>query len=309
MWTRRTQSATYLVSAFVLSLSVIALPSPVLAGRSSETELTIFTVNYPLKYFAECIAGEHAMVVFPAPAGCNPAFWTPDPQHITAYQSADVIFLNGATFARWIMLASLPQSKIVNTSGAFKEDYIEIVDAVTHSHGTDGEHSHVGTASTTWLDFKQAAMQAEAILKELSRKAPEKAQIFEGNFRSLERDLLALDEEMERIVSGKRDLPLVASHPVYQYLARRYNLNLESVMWEPEEMPSEEMWKELEYGLQAHPATWMIWDGEPNPESIERLENLGVRSTVFDPCSNAPEEGDFLTVMRENVKILRTIFE
>ena len=309
MWTRRTQSATYLVSAFVLSLSVIALSSPVLASRSSETELTIYTVNYPLKYLAERIAGEHATVVFPAPGGCDPAYWAPTPEHITAYQSADIILLNGATYARWITWATLPQSRIVNTSRAFKEDYIEIVDGMTHSHGTDGEHSHYGTASTTWLDFKQAAIQAEAILEALSLKQPQRAGIFESNFRSLEKDLLALDEEVENIASKKQDLPLVASHPVYQYFTRRYGLNLESVMWEPEEMPSEELWEELEYGLQAHPAAWMIWDGEQNPDSVDRLLKLGIRSIVFDPCSNVPEEGDFLTVMRENVKNLRTIFE
>ena len=104
-------------------------------------------------------------------------------------------------------------------------------------------------------------------------------------------------------------MPLVASHPVYQYFARRYGLNLKSVMWEPEEMPTAEQLKEVENSLEAHPAKWMIWEGEPNPESVKKLEKLGVRSIVFDPCGNTPEEGDFLTVMQENVTNLRIAFE
>jgi zinc transport system substrate-binding protein len=110
---------------------------------------------------------------------------------------------------------------MVNTSKAFKENYINIDDAVTHSHGMDGDHSHSGTAFTTWLDLRQAVMQAEIILKALSRKLPEEKEKFESNFRLLEKDLLTLDNELEKITSKASNLPLVASHPVYQYFGIR----------------------------------------------------------------------------------------
>jgi len=180
---------------------------------------------------------------------------------------------------------------------------------VTHSHGKGSEHSHSGTAFTTWLDFEQATAQAEAIMKALSGKLPEESGLFEENFVALSKDLLAIDKEIKKIVARNPDVPLVASHPVYQYLARRYGLNVKSVMWEPEEMPTMEQWRELEHGLESHPARCMIWEGDPNPESVKKLENLGVESIVFDPCGNAPGEGDFLTVMQTNVKNLRTAFE
>lgn len=298
-----------LALALNFCLAVFAAPSPAFAERESGEKLIIYTVNYPLKYFAERIAGDHATVVFPAPPDVDPVFWTPDLETTKAFQGADLILLNGATYAKWTMKATLPQFRCVNTSKAFKDNYIEVTDIVTHSHGMGGDHSHSGTAFTTWLDLEQAATQAEAIMKALSRRLPEDAESFEKNFRLLEKDLLALDTEIEKIVARKPDMPVVASHPVYQYLARRYGLNLESVMWEPEEMPTEEQWKELEYGLEAHPARWMIWEGEPNPESVKKLEKLGVRSIVFNPCASAPGEGDFLTVMQENVTNLRMAFE
>jgi zinc transport system substrate-binding protein len=52
----------------------------------------------------------------------------------------------------------------------------------------------------------------------------------------------------------------------------------------------------------------MIWEGEPIPEPVKRLEEMGVRSAVFDPCGNVPGEGDFLSVMRENVNRLQVVF-
>ena len=39
---------------------------------------TIFTVNYPLKYFTQRIGGDRVRVEFPAPPDEDPAFWTPD---------------------------------------------------------------------------------------------------------------------------------------------------------------------------------------------------------------------------------------
>ena len=80
-------------------------------------------------------------------------------------------------------------------------------------------------------------------------------------------------------------------------------------MWEPYEMPSEEQWKELDYGLKTHPAKWMIWEDNPNPDSVKKLEALGVQSIVFNPCGNIPEEGDFLSVMKQNLENLRIIFK
>jgi zinc transport system substrate-binding protein len=269
----------------------------------------VYTTNYPLAYFAERIAGELADVVFPAPSGIDPAFWTPDKKTIAAYQKADLIVLNGATYERWTDRATLPQFRLVNTSAGFKDDYIETVDAITHSHGLDGEHSHSGTAFTTWLDLSQAAAQARAILEALARKLPADKKALEKNYGALEKDLMGLDEAMGKIVDEDPDLPLVASHPIYQYFARRYGLNLEAVMWEPDEFPTEEQWAELEYGLEGHPARHMIWEGEPLAESVKRLESLGVASTVFAPCMNVPEDGDFLSVMKQNVENLRAVYE
>ena len=79
-------------------------------------------------------------------------------------------------------------------------------------------------------------------------------------------------------------------------------------MWEPDEVPSESLWNELEGILRDHPAKWMIWEGEPAQESIERLRALGVESVVVNPCANRPAGGDFMTVITENTRSLRLIF-
>lgn len=258
---------------------------PVIAGAGGDNsgKLTVYVVNYPLKYFAERIAGDHAKVVFPAPADVDPAYWMPDAKTIADYQRADLILINGANYAKWVRKVSLPRSRMVNTSGDFKGRYMISKEAVTHSHGPEGAHAHESLAFTTWLDFELAARQAEAITKALSRKRPEFRDMFYENYAKLREDLMALDRQIEKIVSKSPHIPLLASHPVYDYFARRYHLNLKTVHWEPDEEPTNEHWMALKSTLKTHPAGWMIWERKPIQASKEGLESMGVKSLVFAP--------------------------
>jgi zinc transport system substrate-binding protein len=193
------------------------------AARVEDAGLTVYAVNYPLQYFAERIAGDLARVEFPAPADVDPAYWTPDAENIAAYQGANVILLNGANYAGWVGMASLPATKMVNTSGAFENRHIHIEGDVTHSHGPEGEHSHSETAFTTWLDPTLAVMQAEAIKAALAEASPENEAAFTTSFESLQRDLLAIDESVATALAEVKAEPLLGSHPVYQYFARRWS--------------------------------------------------------------------------------------
>lgn len=264
----------------------------------------VLVVNYPLKYFAERIGGAAVDVVFPAPGDEDPAFWQPDDAAIARFQNADVILMNGATYSKWAEKVTLPQSKLVDTSAAFKVQYIEIKADGTHSHGPGGEHSHSGTAFTTWIDLTQAIQQAEAVKASLAKFTPDA----EKNFAALKSDLESLDARL--VAVGKRiaNAPLVASHPVYHYFARRYALNLQSVLWEPETVPDDKAMDELKAILAKHPAKWMIWEGEPAKESVAKLDAIGVKSLVVDPCGNVPDAGDFLSVMKANVEALEKAF-
>jgi zinc transport system substrate-binding protein len=284
----------------LLSLA-LALPLP----AAAEGRLTVYTVNYPLYYFAQRIGGDHVEVRFPAPPGRDPAFWMPPIAVLGEYQQADLILLNGASYAQWLDKVSLPRSRLVDTSRAFAADYIPVVDAVTHSHGPEGEHSHTGTASTTWLDLRQASQQAQAIADALVRRLPAQRDEIRRNLGGLQQDLAALDADLARLETDGKISGLLASHPRYQYLARRYGLEIRSVQWEPGQMPTADQWAEIESLLRESPASWMLWEAEPNPPTVSRLEALGVASLVFDPAAGWPSGGDFISIMRDNIERLQ----
>ncbi len=277
-------------------------------ATGQDTKLSVYVVNYPLKYFAKRVGGDLVTVSFPAPRDTDPASWMPDAGTVGAYQRADLILLNGANYTKWVDRVSLPQAKLVNTSLGFKDRYASKQGAVIHTHGPQGEHSHGAIAFTTWLDPKLAIEQARAIKQAFVRLRPDHQKAFQAGLDALKRDLLDLDTRINEIVSANPKQPLVASHPVYQYLTRRYGLNAKSVHWEPDELPNVNMWKEFTDLLASHPAQWMIWEGPPLPRTAQKLERLGVKSTVFDLCGNVPKQGDYLSVMRQNVSNLSFAF-
>ncbi|WP_136797484.1 metal ABC transporter substrate-binding protein [Desulfosediminicola ganghwensis] len=288
-----------MAKACTLLLFLFSVLLPV-AGYA-ESRLQVYVVNYPLAYFAERIGGANVEVVFPAPAGIDPAFWLPDKATISGYQNADLIIINGAGYAKWLDNVSLPMLRTIDSSRQFRDKLIETESTVTHSHGPGGEHSHTGIAFTTWLDFFQAVMQAESVYQAFVRKDPANTAEYAANFGSLKEDLQELDRRMTAACAKSDGVPLLGSHPVYQYLARRYELNLEMVMWEPGEEPGAGEWQKLEQLLAHHPAKAMLWEDTPLAESGQRLAELGVESLVFCPCFARPVEGDFLSVMSSNV--------
>ena len=283
--------------------------APASAAPAKSSKPQVLVANYPLQYFAQRIAGDAVEVKFLAPKDEDPAFWQPDEAAITAFQNADLILMNGATYSKWADKVTLPESKVVDTSAAFANNFIEVRDATTHSHGPGGEHSHNGTAFTTWIDFNQAAMQAQAAGDALAALVLAAKESISKNTEELKDELESLDDRMSALSRKLVQHPLVASHPVYHYLARRYGMNLKSVLWEPDSVLDDKAMADLNAVLSGHRARWMIWEGEPSKDNVEKLSGMGIQSIVFDPCDNVPEKGDFMSVMKANVEAMEKAFQ
>jgi zinc transport system substrate-binding protein len=268
----------------------------------------VYTTNYPLEYFVERIAAGVADVRFLVPEDEDPAYWQPGPEDVLAMQQADLIVLNGASYETWLENVSLPPSRMMVSTDGLRDRLIPLEKEASHSHGLEGEHEHSGTAFTTWLDPALAAAQAGTIKDALAARWPEHSGRFEAQLTELTQDLTVLDGGAQKAVAGNPELPVLFSHPVYQYLVHRYDLNSRSVHWEPDQMPDETQWQELLTILQGFPTSWMIWEDTPMPQISERLESLGIRSVVVDPCAGTPASGNFLTAMEENLEALRLVF-
>ena len=272
--------------------------------NSESKKLLVAAVNYPLHYFALRIGGELIQLEYPIPADTDPAYWIPDDEALSVFQLADIILANGADYAKWMNNVSLATSRIHNTSKAAEGKYIELKETSTHSHGPDGEHEHTGYAFTTWLDFQMAVVQAEAIKDILLSKLPEHKIEINENYMALHSDLFSLHQTMKEISILINDQTIIGSHPVYQYLAKAYGLSIQSVHFEPDELPSEKQWIEFDHLLEHYPSSIMLWEDEPVTEVRALLNKKGLDVVVFNPCANMPDQGDFILSMKKNIKTL-----
>ena len=277
--------------------------------EQNKGQLSVYVTSYPLKYFTERIAGNTIMVNYLVPDGIDPALWQPKSTDIAQMHMGDLIFINGASYEKWLEQVSLADSKLINTSAGFQDQYIKTQEAFIHAHGPEGEHAHTQIASMTWLNLEFAIAQANIIRSTLTDVLPNLSKTFEENFTVLKHDLQRLDKQLKTITAANPELPLIASQPIYDYLAQRYGLNLQSLSWQPDKVPDEVQWEQLKKRLKEHPAQSMIWEEQPNAETVTKLKSLGIESLVFDPLDKTPQNSDFIEAMQRNIQNLKQLHE
>jgi zinc transport system substrate-binding protein len=292
----------FLLVVLLTACDVTPSPEDPVSGLNRDKVLVIAS-NYPLYYFAHRIAGDSAEVVFPSMQG-DPANWKPGSDSIAQMQSADLVILNGAAYESWLNWISLPPDVLLDTSAGFRERLLPLEQETIHQHGPQGEHSHSGLAFTVWLDPILAMQQARSIEVAISQLVPQNQDAHRARLAELEADLATLDEALQSAFGAIEDKSIVFSHPVYQYLAARYELDGISMHWEPDEDPGIKAWIDFQEALRRHPAILMIWEEQPGQQTVSQLEQLGIRPIVFHTASNLPEESDYFDVMYANIERL-----
>ncbi|MCR9247500.1 MAG: metal ABC transporter substrate-binding protein [bacterium] len=271
----------------------------------------VCTTNYPLQYCVERIAGGLAMVECVVPAGADPLHWRPEREAIARLQTADLIVINGATAEPWRFGASLPLSRVVDTSDGFWDQFIERP-GVTHSHGDGKTHTHSTTDPHTWIDPRLLKEQAVAALESLIRRLPDHESALRDNYGALARDLDELDGRIDALATKWQGKTLATSADAYRYLARRggwTGIDLEVALATE---PWDAALAAMRQALGGKRAVLMLWTAPPSAALRERItRDLDVQSVVFSTGAAVPDAGgsDYLSVMRANLERLARAFE
>jgi len=269
---------------------------------SEQVRPVVIAVNYPLANVAHQLAGEWIDLQYPVPENVDPAYWRPNDAQVTAMQQANLLLLNGAGHEPWreqVVLSPLNQAI---TSRGFHDQWIQVEDAVTHQHGPEGKHSHSGIASTTWLDPILFREQIHVITQTLIKLLPDSREEILKREKELDAELDQLDQQWKAATKKLGDRPLIASHPVYQYLAKRYGWKVDSLHWEPEQKLSKKEWGQFDKLREKNQATLMIWEAEPLAETKAELDKRGIKIVVIKPLSNGPPEENVLSEMKGNAE-------
>ncbi|MBY0311212.1 MAG: zinc ABC transporter substrate-binding protein [Phycisphaerales bacterium] len=293
----------------------------------STRPVQVITTFYPTTYFAQRIASggggvggaEQSQardkpvvhIECPLPDGADPIHWQPKVEEIAKFQAAELVVLNGASFELWVATASLPISRVVDTARVFESEFLRH-ETTTHSHGASGSHSHEGIDGHTWLDPKNAERQAEQILIAMIRRWPAHEPHFRSGFAALKADLDDLDARLKAISPQLERVALVASHPAYNYLARRYQWKLLNVDVPPDEAPTPARLDALKAAISAsgRPRAVLLCEDLPEQPLMTALSNVaGLTPIVFEPAENVPSERraageDYISIMHRNIQNL-----
>lgn len=273
------------------------------AGRDRADVVTTF---YPTRYFAERIARGQVRVECPTPQGADPIFWQPDREAIARFQGARLVVLNGAEYERWAATASLPLSRVCDSAHVFEAEFVKY-QATTHSHGRSGAHSHEGTDGHTWMDPNNASRQAEQVLLAMAREWPEHDKAFRDGYVALAADLALLDKRLAELGPRLERTGLVASHPAYGYLAKRYGWRLVNVDLPPDEEPEAGHVEKVRSAIEgfAPDRVLVLFESEPNEAVARAARGAGAAGiVVYQPVEmlGAEDAGlDYLGVMNRNI--------
>ena len=179
----------------------------------------------------------------------------------------------------------------------------------SHQHGSGAPHTHAGLDPHVWADPQAYLQEAAVVAQALRDRRPAEAQGVSQREAALKQRLLALDAELAAAWAPLAGLPLSASHPAFNYVARRYGLNIQSFGFDPAVPPSAEAlaeWVAWSAGGGRH----LLWEASPSPAVMAAFPPSTVH-VVLDPLEQpAGPRYDYLQQSAENVvqigKIART---
>lgn len=269
----------------------------------------VVTTSYPLKYFADRIAGKKIDVTYPPEAidGCLHVLdWQPSASAVLEMQKADRVITNGSGFERWLPLVPLRESSIVDTSEFIQSELLEIDGKPVHQHGPEGAKTKNALAFATWLNPELAISQAQVVKQTMINLMPSEGDYFEENFKRLKTDLENLNESLKQPATPIHNETWLAAQPIYQYLGQALQIPIRDLNWKNTDHIDNTRWAALDAAIAEQPAQRVLWDGEITDQAKRNFQTRDIDVLQFPTLMDPPVSGDYLSHMQDSIQRLRS---
>jgi zinc transport system substrate-binding protein len=238
---------------------------------------------YPLQYIAERVGEGRVVARNLTPPGVEPHDAELSPDQAEAIEAADLVLTIGGGF----------QPSLEKAAGRRKSGVITAVSA--------GVDPHV------WLDPQKFADLVRQTAKALAAADPTSAALFADQADTLLIELEVLDSEIASGLANCMRRTVVSSHDAFSRFSSRYNLQTEGIAGlSPRAEPTADRLDELVRLIKKTQATTVFTEDQVSPALAETLaREAGVSMAVLSPIEFAPEQGDYFTAMRSNLRTLR----
>jgi zinc transport system substrate-binding protein len=268
---------------------------------SGEQRTEVVAAFYPLAFAADRIGGDCVSVRNLTPPGVEPHDLELTPDGVEAIAEADLVVYVGGGFQPAVedALAGLDSTR--QFDALVGEDLLQ----GENEEGEQAADPHI------WLDPLILDSIADETAARLSELDPDRAEMFSENAARLQSELRQLDEEFSTGLAHCRSHEIVTSHAAFGYLAARYDLEQVSISGiDPEAEPTPARLAEVATFVQEHHVTTIFFEELAPPDLAETLaRETGARTDVLSPLETPPEQGDYLSEMRLNLKRLESALD
>lgn len=284
----------------------------------SSTQIKIETSVFPLKEFAQAVAGERGEVSLLVPPGAEIHTWRPRPSDIVRLSSADLFLFIGSNMEPWLQdILDGVQNPNLKTLEAGQGISLIEKDSASGEHegGTEQEHEHDHEAADphVWLDFQNDQVIIDKIAAALSGIDPDGASIYRKNASVYKQRLQDLDNKYKQgLQTCTHRVFILGGHAAFGYMAKRYGLQQISLYGvSPDAKPTPKKLIEIvelakKYGIK------VIFFDSSVSEKLARVlaREVGARTLVLNPGANLTKEQlkwgkTFFDIMEENLENLK----
>jgi zinc transport system substrate-binding protein len=245
------------------------------------------------------VAGRYNDVIDLTPPGVEPHEY-----ELTVRQVAE-IDLAKVGFYEHGVAPSIDQA-MANDSPDHALDVTSVVPLAGPMAGSGVEHTSDNKDPHFWQDPTLMAEATRAFASTMASADPAHAAYYHAQGARLVRDLQRLDAAYAKTLASCRIDTLVVSHDAFEYLARRYGVDVVPIAGlEPDAEPSLQRLHDLENLIRDRGVTTVFFETLASPDLARSLANdVGITSAVLDPIeglTSADPHATYLTLMRQNL--------
>jgi zinc transport system substrate-binding protein len=283
----------------VAAVGLVAMVAGLTSCRLPQPEHdTVVTSFYPLQFIADEVAGRYNHVVDLTPPGVEPHEY-----ELTVRQTAEVDTARVGFYEKG-MAPSIDQA-MTQDSPAHALDVtvpvpLHAPEAGYNEETADNADPHF------WQDPVLMARATDAFADTMAEADPVHAAYYRHRAQVLTQQLRDLDADYRTTLATCRIRTLVVSHDAFEYLARRYHLDIVPIAGlEPDAEPSLQRIHQISDLVKERGVTTVFYETLASPALAQSLaSDADVTTAVLDPIeglTSADPDATYLTLMRQNL--------
>lgn len=230
-----------------------------ITNEDSSEKVKVMVSVYPLKEFADKIAGDKVEITTMVPDNMEPHDYEPKTKDFESLTKSDAFIYNGLGLESWVN----------EVNNVIKDKDILIVDS---SEGVNIRKEGESIDPHSWLSLKEAQKQAENIKDTLIKLDDKNKDYYQQNYEEFSGELESLYNEFKEKFDSLENKNFVTGHAAFGYLCR-------------------------DFGLQQKSVENLFAEGEPTPKQLEELVTFCKENnikTVFSESLASPKVSETL---------------